>query len=134
MANPKKKKPATCRVCSVDFEYSPSQSLGFYCSNQCVGKARLAETAQRFLRGEITERATLKRFVTERDSYRCKPCNLTEWQGKPLSLQLDHTDGNPSNNNPENLRLICPNCHSQTPHFGARNKGKGRKALGLPTR
>jgi 5-methylcytosine-specific restriction endonuclease McrA len=41
-------------------------------------------------------------------------------------LQLEHKDGNSENNKPENLCLLCPNCHSQTPTYGAKNKGNGR--------
>ena len=42
-------------------------------------------------------------------------CGLIEWKNKPLRLELDHIDGNHFNNNLSNLRILCPNCHSQTP-------------------
>lgn len=42
-------------------------------------------------------------------------------------MQIDHIDGDYKNCRPENLRILCPNCHSLTPTFGALNKGKGRK-------
>lgn len=48
---------------------------------------------------------------------RCAICNITEWQGKSITLQLHHIDGNPNNNNLENLQLLCPNCHSQTDNY-----------------
>lgn len=54
----------------------------------------------------------------------CSNCKLTEWLGKPLSLHLDHIDGNNTNNELSNLRLLCPNCHSQTPTYCGRNKKK----------
>ena len=44
---------------------------------------------------------------------------------KKLSLQLDHIDGDSDNNKLHNLRLLCPNCHSQTSTFG--NAGKGNR-------
>jgi len=47
-----------------------------------------------------------------------------EWNGLPLTLQLDHIDGNPLNNNPENLRMLCPNCHTQTETYGYKNHKK----------
>lgn len=50
-------------------------------------------------------------------SYECSECKLDSWNNKPLSLQLDHIDGNRFNNNLTNLRLLCPNCHSQTETF-----------------
>ncbi len=53
---------------------------------------------------------------------KCYICGgLPEWQGKPLVLQLDHVDGDRTNNLLVNLRLVCPNCHSQTPTFCGRN-------------
>lgn len=49
-------------------------------------------------------------------------CGLTEWKGKPISLQLDHVNGDKLDHRIENLRLLCPNCHSQTETFAGKNK------------
>jgi hypothetical protein len=57
---------------------------------------------------------------------RCDICGLDEWNGKPLNSQLDHIDGDSHNHKLENLRMICPNCHSQTDTFC----GKKRKHSG----
>jgi 5-methylcytosine-specific restriction endonuclease McrA len=46
------------------------------------------------------------------------------WNNKPLTLQLDHIDGNRNNNCLENLRLLCPNCHTQTPTHSGKNKAR----------
>jgi hypothetical protein len=46
--------------------------------------------------------------------------------GKPLVVEVEHKDGNSENNAPENVCLLCPNCHSQTDTYKAKNKGKGR--------
>ena len=51
-------------------------------------------------------------------------CGLTEWKGKPISLQLDHINGDKLDHRIENLRLLCPNCHSQTDSFAGKNKRK----------
>ena len=45
--------------------------------------------------------------------YVCAVCKISEWQGKELSLQLDHINGINNDNRISNLRLLCPNCHSQ---------------------
>ena len=53
----------------------------------------------------------------------CAICTRFDWMGKPLTLELDHIDGNHFNNNLENLRILCPNCHSQTSNFRGKNIG-----------
>jgi hypothetical protein len=53
---------------------------------------------------------------------KCSSCGLTEWLGNPLSLHLDHIDGNNHNHVKSNLRLLCPNCHSQTDTWCGKNK------------
>lgn len=65
----------------------------------------------------------LKRALLEKEvPYICKNCGLSdEWNNKKLILQIDHIDGNNLNNQIENLRFLCPNCHSQTETYN-RNK------------
>lgn len=63
-----------------------------------------------------------KRLVDEGvKEYHCEMCGITDWNNKPLSLQLDHINGINNDNRLENLRLLCPNCHSQTPTFAGKN-------------
>lgn len=54
--------------------------------------------------------------------YKCYSCNLTEWLNKPISLELEHIDGNSSNHRFINLTLLCPNCHSFTSTYRGKNK------------
>ena len=86
---------------------------------------------QRFIDGLVTERSILRKYLGQTVGYRCNICNVTDWLDKPITLIVDHIDGDASNNFPINLQLLCPNCNSQTPTFGGRNKGKGRKSRGL---
>jgi 5-methylcytosine-specific restriction endonuclease McrA len=54
--------------------------------------------------------------------YKCVECgNEGEWNGKPISLEMDHINGINDDNRLENLRILCPNCHSQTPTFRIKN-------------
>ena len=53
---------------------------------------------------------------------RCGECGLSEWRGKALVIQIDHINGKRDDNRLENLRMLCPNCHSQTETFAARNR------------
>jgi len=52
----------------------------------------------------------------------CEECGLTEWQGKPIPLELHHIDGNRHNNKYENIKILCSNCHAQTENYCSKNK------------
>ncbi|GAC1540232.1 MAG: hypothetical protein NVS2B17_16310 [Candidatus Velthaea sp.] len=60
----------------------------------------------------------------------CMICGIFDWQGKPLTLQIDHINGKRLDYRLENLRMLCPNCHSQTETFAGRNVVVGRRSPG----
>jgi 5-methylcytosine-specific restriction endonuclease McrA len=66
-----------------------------------------------------------RRLLFEQD-FKCSICNISEWLNKPITFHLDHIDGFKSNEKRENLRLICPNCHSQTETYCMAHKFRGR--------
>lgn len=69
-----------------------------------------------------------ERLIKEgRLNYICQNCGIKEWQSKPLSLHLDHINGKNNDHRIENLRFLCPNCHSQTDTYaGKNNKSKSK--------
>lgn len=81
---------------------------------------------QEILNGDHPTYQTLKlknRLIKEKVlEDRCVLCNINEWQEKKLCLQLDHIDGNNHNHKIDNLRLLCPNCHSQTDTWCGKKK------------
>ena len=103
-------------------------SSGKYCSIKCQSthqsKNRLTDWLERNVK---VGKTIVRRYLVERDGYKCSVCDIENWLDKPINLEIDHTDGNAYNNVPMNLRLICPNCHAQTATYKNRNKGNGRK-------
>ena len=63
-----------------------------------------------------------KRLIREGlKEHKCECCGIIEWCGQPTPLELDHIDGDHYNNNLDNLRVLCPNCHAQTDTYRGRN-------------
>lgn len=54
--------------------------------------------------------------------HQCEKCDFIEWMGKPIPLELNHINGNNTDHRIENLELLCPNCHAQTPNYKGKNK------------
>ena len=87
-------------------------------------KARSDTAKQRLLSSDtkvLGHDGRRKLVLLEQDN-KCNKCGLIDWQGNPISLELDHIDGNNKNNNRLNLECLCPNCHAQTPTWRGRNR------------
>lgn len=78
-------------------------------------------------------RTVLRRYVIKNNliPYECAICGTKEWNGKTLSLELDHINGINNDNRLENLRFLCPNCHSQTTTYGSRNQQKNESKVDI---
>lgn len=100
-----------------------------YCSSACCAKYQQEQNFKKYENGNydiLKTPVSLKNFLIYKNGYNCNNCGISNWNNKPISLELEHKDGNYKNNSPENIELLCPNCHSQTQTFKGKNKGNGR--------
>ncbi len=121
--------PKFCLRCK-----SPILGLGkVYCSTQCSHRHKTEKFVVRFLSNSSAigsgSLPAIRRYLIRIRGESCEACG---WAVKHtitgnVPLEVDHRDGNHSNNKIENLRIICPNCHSLTPNFRNLNKGHGRE-------
>ena len=122
-----------CKTCGKESKKS-HQKMNIYCSNTCSAEGKLLDSIKKLNQGLLFERKTIAKALAKINGYKCEICSITEYNNKSIILQVDHKDGNAGNNFSDNLRLLCPNCHSQTSSFGGRNKGNGRAKRGFPLR
>ena len=102
------------------------------CSTEHFGKKGQSVTAKYSLDEILIENSPymsitrLKiRLINEgKMEYKCQNCGITEWLGKPITLQLDHINGVNNDHRLINLRFLCPNCHSQTDTYAGKNIGR----------
>jgi len=137
------KKSRICLNCGEAFEVSESIDKKFCCS-KCSADYRSKRCLEIWLStgefpnytggkyGGANRSNYVMKYLLERQNHQCALChNEFIWQGHPLPMIVDHIDGNSTNNHPDNLRLLCPNCDATTPTWKGKNKGKGRKAQGF---
>lgn len=70
----------------------------------------------------LTRPSAIKTRLIKELGHQCRKCERTTWNDLPITLELEHIDGNNRNNSRENLTLLCPNCHSQTPTWRNRKR------------
>ena len=107
-----------------------------FCSLTCQQRYLFLKRIEQWLIGEIngTDKVGasryIKRYLIETRGNKCELCgwNKINPVTNKVPIELDHIDGNHKNNRPENLRLLCPNCHSLTETYKALNKGNGRES------
>lgn len=107
-----------------------------FSSNKCQQDFEYREYISRWKAGfESGSRGTIggvsrhiKRYLGDKYGDRCSKCGWAERHSltNSVPLEVDHANGNWLDNREENLSLLCPNCHSLTPHFRNLNKGNGR--------
>ena len=109
----------------------PARKTYTYCSNQCQQDFQYARDRAACLeRGTFDGRGVgfMRRVVLEQQGRVCAICRRRSWCGAPIPLELDHINGNPTDQRVLNLRLVCGNCAMQLPTYKSRNRGSGRHA------
>lgn len=95
----------------------PSQSKGLYCGWNCSAADRIKVKFALDTTWSKGMGIHLKKLRGEQ----CEECGITEHNGKIITFQIDHINGDRRDNRHENLKIMCPNCHSQTLTFGIKN-------------
>lgn len=123
----------TCLNCGKEFvrkkHYSDQKFCSHACCNEYKKKIVIQEVEERGYfskQGQEIKREEVVLYISRTSGYKCAICGRSKWNGKHLTLIVDHIDGNADNNVIENIRLVCPNCDSQSPTWMGRNKF-GRK-------
>lgn len=128
-------KIVNCRYCNKEMK----TKYNIYCNNACQNSYQREDKLNRWLSGEWNPEYyaipnVVRAFLLEEADYKCTSpscaipggfAGINPASGKTV-LTIDHIDGNADNNAKENLRVLCPNCHSMTSTFGGLNKGNGR--------
>jgi len=121
----KQTETCTCLNCGTLFDYSKGTRNKFCCLD-CHFKYKWEHVEkpkiERGLGGNV------KKYLIETKGEVCEECGQGNmYNNKHLVLQVDHIDGHSDNNKLENLRLLCPNCHTQTDTYGSKGHGNRYK-------
>jgi hypothetical protein len=113
---------ATFRQCRVRFGFCAASWTKAVKAGRVVPKPTGYSLVEAL--ANSSSRLTIKRHLLKAGiiTNRCDWCGLADWRGQPLSIQIDHINGIRNDHRVENLRMLCPNCHSQTATFAARNR------------
>jgi hypothetical protein len=120
-----------CLFCNKENAYDLHHKTNKYCDAKCQSDFQNLQRLNNWKATGNTARVAgtpgwLKKYILEKQNGKCTECGISEWNSKPIVFDLEHKDGDSSNNLEENLCCMCPNCHSQTSTYKGKNKGNGR--------
>lgn len=76
---------------------------------------------ERFRKGIVIKTSQAVEALSHMRGRRCEQCGKEEWLGQPIPLEVHHEDGDSLNNEMDNLKLLCPNCHALTNNYCGKN-------------
>ena len=140
------KNPSTCLYCGKCLDYKHRHNK--FCDQSCGAKynnskrpKKIKEKTKRLSRfekhilenGDIincteqTARRIAKDYLIKHNGHKCMICGNSEWLGHPILLIADHIDGDPTNNNINNFRIICSNCDATLDTYKNKNRNKKKR-------
>ena len=116
--------------CQLRFGFSRKTFYDACLRGEIRTRPQATPIADLLVAGRLRNRGNLKHRLISHGlkNDRCEDCGIAQWRGRPLSMALHHVNGDNLDNRLENLRLLCPNCHSQTDNFAGRGVALRRQA------
>ena len=135
-----KKKPKFCLNCGNELQNKQTK----YCCQKCQVDYQQKQWEEKWFSGEISGFSEtdhwgnipdrIRTYLFNKYDSKCSKCGWGEvnpFTGR-VPLEVEHIDGDFTNNRPENVTLLCPNCHSLTATYRGANSGKGRRKTWTP--